>query len=58
MTKSANVVPIWQRNSSVRSPINSHQYTLTNSTIPNKEPSINNSTFDDLMIFLVVQGRV
>ncbi|KAG4086356.1 hypothetical protein H8356DRAFT_1340014 [Neocallimastix lanati (nom. inval.)] len=35
--KSADVVPIWQRNSAVRSPVNSHQYTLTNNTIPNTE---------------------
>ena len=48
ITKSDNVIPIWQRNSAVRSPINSHQYTLTNSTVPNTESIVNNSIFDDL----------
>ena len=27
---------------------NSYQYTLTNSTVPNTEPIVSNSTFDDL----------
>jgi len=48
ITKSTEVVPKWQRNSTVRSPVNSHQYTLTNSTVPNTEPIVSNSTFDDL----------
>jgi len=43
ITKSADVLPIWQRNGVVRSPINSHQYTFNNSTIPNKEPIVSNS---------------
>jgi len=48
ITKSADVIPIWQRNSAVRTPVNSHQYTLTNSTVLNKEPIVSNSIFDDL----------
>ena len=48
ITKNADVIPIWQRNSTVRSPVNSHQYTLTNSIFPNTEPIVSNSTFDDL----------
>ena len=48
ITKSADIVSIWQRNTAVRSPVNSHQYTFTNSTIPNTEPIVNNSIFDDL----------
>jgi len=48
ITKSANVVPIWQRNSTVRSPVNSQQYTLTNSTVPNTEPIVSNSICVDL----------
>jgi len=32
----------------VGSPVNSHQYTLTNSTVPNIKPIVSNSTFDDL----------
>ena len=30
------------------SAVNSHQYTFTNSTVPNTEPIISNSIFDDL----------
>jgi len=30
------------------SAVNSHQYTFTNSTVPNIEPIISNSTFNDL----------
>ena len=48
ITKSANVLPIWQRNNAVRSPVNSHQYTLIKSTVPSAEPIVSNSTFDDL----------
>ena len=48
ITKSVDVVPIWQRNNAVRNPVNSHQYTLTNSTVPNTVPIESNSTFDDL----------
>ena len=48
ITKSADVVSIWQRNSAVRSPVNSHQYTFSNSTVPNTEPIIINLIFDDL----------
>ena len=48
ITKSADIVSIWQRNTAVRSPVNSHQYTFTNSTVPNTEPIVSNSTFDDL----------
>ena len=48
ITKSADVIPIWQRNSAIRSPVNSHQYTFTNSTVPNTEPLVSNLTFDDL----------
>ena len=48
ITKSADVVPICQRNSTVRSSVNSHQYTFTNSTVPNTELLVSNSTFDDL----------
>ena len=48
ITKSADIVPIWQGNSAVGSPVNSHQYTFTNSTVPNKELIVSNSTFDDL----------
>ncbi|KAG4083250.1 hypothetical protein H8356DRAFT_1382087 [Neocallimastix lanati (nom. inval.)] len=44
ITKSADVLPIWQRNSAVRSAVNSHQYTFTNSTIPNTEPIIMDTT--------------
>jgi len=47
-TFSADVVPIWQRNSAARNPSNFHQYTLTNSTVSNKEPIVSNKTFDDL----------
>jgi len=43
-----DVIPIWQRNSAVSSPVNSHQCTFTNSTVPNTEPIISNSIFDDL----------
>jgi len=46
ITKSADVVPIWQRNVTVRSPVNSHQYIFTNNT--NTEPLVSNSIFDDL----------
>ena len=45
ISKSDDVVPIWQRNSAVRSPVNSHQYIFTNSTVPNAEPIISNSIF-------------
>ena len=48
ITKSADIVSIWQRNTAVRSPVNSHQYTFTNSTVPNTEPIVNNSIFNDL----------
>ena len=41
-------VPIWERNNAVNSPVNSHQYTFTNSTVPNTEPIVSNSIFDDL----------
>ena len=44
----ADVVPIWQRNNAVRSSVSSHQYTLTNSIVPNTEPIVSNSTSDDL----------
>jgi len=37
ITKSDDVLPIWQRNSAVRSPVNSHLYTFTNNTVPNTE---------------------
>ena len=47
ITKSANIVPTWQKNSEVRSPVNSHQYNFTNSTILIIEPIISNSIFDD-----------
>jgi hypothetical protein len=43
--KSADVVPIWRRNSAFSSPVNSHQCTLTNSTIPNTEPIVSNLIF-------------
>jgi len=36
------------RNSAVRSPVNSHQYTFTNNTVPNTELLVSNSTFNDL----------
>jgi len=46
---STNIVLLFsKRNSAIRSPVNSHQYTFTNSTIPNTEPIVNNSIFDDL----------
>jgi hypothetical protein len=48
ITKSALVAPIWQRNSAISSPVNSHQYIFTTSTVPNKDPIVSNSTFDDL----------
>ena len=48
ITKSADDVPIWQRINAIRSPVNSHQYTLTNSTVPNTEPIVSKL----LMIFL------
>jgi len=48
LPKSVDVVPIWQRNSVVRSPINSHLYTFANSKVPNTEPLVSNSIFDDL----------
>ena len=41
-------MPTWHRNSAVSSPVNSHQYTFTNSTVPNPEHIVSNSTFDDL----------
>jgi len=47
ITKSADIVPIWQRNRGVSSPVNSHHYTFTNNTVPIKEPIVSNSTFDD-----------
>jgi len=48
ITKSAEVLPTWQRNSEVSSPVDSPQYIFTNSIVPNEEPIINNSIFDDL----------
>jgi len=48
ITKSADVVPIWQRNSADRSLVNSHQYIFTNSIVPNIEPLVSDSTCDDL----------
>ncbi len=47
-TKSADVVPIWQRNHSVSSPVSSHPYTFTNSIVPNTESIESNSITDDL----------
>jgi hypothetical protein len=48
ITNSADVVSIWQRNGAVSSSVNSHQYTFANSTVPNTEPIVSNSIFDDL----------
>ena len=48
ITNSADDILIWRRNSAVSSPVNSHQYTFTNSTVPNTEPIVSNSIFVDL----------
>jgi len=46
ITKSVDAV--YKENSAIRSSINSHQYTFTNSTVPSTEPIVNNSIFDNL----------
>ncbi|KAG4086353.1 hypothetical protein H8356DRAFT_1434561 [Neocallimastix lanati (nom. inval.)] len=56
ITKSADVVPKWQRNSAVRSPVNSHQYTFTNSTVPNTEPIVRESLVDTTLSILKIAG--
>jgi len=45
ITKSVDIVPIWQRNSAISSPVNSYQYTFT---VLNTKPIVSNLIFDDL----------